>query len=127
MSTIRTARILKIAAGVLVVLVLGYVTVIAWALWDFRKHTYTIHNVPNALIDDATALRLSASALRLHGADPTAYTPGTYWDGVTIGRNEFKPNRVTTYWIHRSPDTPGVVVTLEQHGLDVVCYVGRSK
>ena len=106
---------------------LSYVGILAWALWDFRTRTYTIHDVPNALTDDTTALKLSTSALRLHGADPSAYTAGTYWGGVTVGHNTLNPNRVTTHWLHRSPDTPGLGIALEQHGTDVVCYVTRSK
>jgi hypothetical protein len=127
MRTTRTTRILKFAASVLGFLLLGYVAFVAWALWDFRTHTYTIHGVPNALTDDAAAIRLSASVLRLHGADPAAFTAGTYWGGVTVGHNELHPNRVTTHWIHHAPGTPGLGVALEQHGSDVVCYVTRSK
>lgn len=126
-NTTRTARILTFAASVLGILLLGYIAVILWALWEYRNHTYTIHAVPNALADDATAMRLSASALRLHGADPVAFSAGTYWGGVTVGHNELNPNRVTTYWKHRSPGKHGLSVDLEQHGPDVVCYVGRSK
>ncbi len=93
MSTTRTTRILKFVASILGVLLLGYIACIAKLLWDFRTHTYTIHGVPAALTDDATAMRLSESALRLHGADPAAFTPGTYWGGVTVVRNELDPNR----------------------------------
>lgn len=127
MSTTRTARILKFVASILGVLLLGYIACIAKLLWDFRTHTYTIHGVPAALTDDATAMRLSESALRLHGADPAAFKPGTYWGGVTVGRNELDPNRVSTCWIHRNPERAGLSVALEQHGSDVVCYVTRTK
>jgi len=118
-----STRILKLAACVLGVMVLGYITVIAWVLLEFRTHTYTIRDAPNAFTDDAAILKLSASALLLHGADPAAYFPGTYWGGVNVGHNENNPDRVTTNWI----GTPGFGIALEQQGPDVVCYVTRSK
>lgn len=125
MRTTRITRMMKFAASVLGFLLFGYFAVVAWALWDFR--TYTIHGVPNALSDDAAAIRLSASALRLHGAAPAAFTAGTYWGGVTVGHNELHPNRVTMHWIQHAPGTLGLGVALEQHGSDVVCHVTRSK
>lgn len=127
MRTTRTTRILKFTASVLGFFLLGYLAVVAWALWDFRTHTYTIHGVPNALSDNAAAIRLSASALRLHGADLVTFTAGTFWGGVTVGYNELHPNRATTHWIQHAPGTLRLGVALEQHGSDVVCYVTRSK
>ncbi len=127
MDTNRTARILRFVAGVLGVLVLGYLSVIALVLWEFRTHTYTIHDVPNAFTDDEATLQLSASVLLLHGVDPSSYTPGTFWGGATVGHNSLNPNRVTTCWISHTPGTHGLGVALEQNGHDVVCYVTRSK
>jgi hypothetical protein len=116
-----------VAGGILAVLVLGCVAIVVLALWEFRVHTYTIHSVPGALANNDTALRLAQSALKLHGLEPTNYTPGTYFGGVTVGRNTMDSNRVTTHWIPRSRDIPGFGVALEQHGSDVVCFVARSK
>jgi hypothetical protein len=120
-------RIVKVGAGILGVLLLGYLGIVASALWTFRTHTYTIPSAPGALWDDAAALHLADSALRLHGADPSAYTPGPYSSGVAVGHNTLNSNRVTTYWVPHSATAPGLCVDLEQHGPNVVCYITRSK
>lgn len=127
MSTKRITRSLKVVGCILAVLALAYVGIVASALWDFRVHTYTIHSVPGALTNDDSSLRLAQSALRLHGVDPSDYTAGNYYGGVTVGHNRLNANRVTTHWIPRSHDIPGIGVALEQHGSDVVCFVARSK
>lgn len=127
MSTPKSTRILKVTAAILGIVLLVYLAAAVSAFWAFRTHTYRIPSAPGALSDDITALRLAQSALRLHGADPSAYNPGTYFGGVTVGHNTLDSNRVTTFWIPRSPSVSGLCVDLEQHGLDVVCYVGRAK
>jgi hypothetical protein len=120
-------RTLKIIAGIAGVFAVAYVGIVALILREFRAHTYTIHSFPGALTNDDTALHLAQSALRLHGVDPTNYTPSTYFGGVAVGHNTLNSNRVTTSWIARSPTAPGLCVDLEQHGSDVVCFVSRSK
>jgi len=127
MSSLKTGHLLKVSAGLSGILVLGFLTVVASAFWTSRMHTYELSSAPGALSDDTNALRLAESALRLHGADPSAYTAGTFFGGVTVGRNTSDSNRVTTYWISRPRHAPGFGVTLEQHGSNVVCYVTRSK
>ena len=103
---------MKVAGGILGILVLAYLALVTLALWEFRVHTYTTHSVPNALTNDDTALRLAQSALKLHGLEPTNYTPGTYFGGVTVGRNTLDSNRVSTHWIPRSRDISGFGVAL---------------
>jgi len=127
MSTSKATRVLKVIAWILGILLLGYVGIAVSAFRSYRAHSYTISSVPGGLSDDATVLRLAQSALRLHGTDPSSYTPGTYAGGVTVGHNTVNSNRVTTHWLSRSPNTPGLGVALEQHGSNVVCYVTRLK
>ena len=121
------SRTLKLIAAICGVIFFGYLMLIGFALWEFRTHTYTIRNAPNAFTSDSETLQLSKTALRLHGADPQDFTPGTYWGDKTVGHNELNPNRKTTHWISHSPDTPSFGVALEQEGSNVVCYVTRSK
>ena len=126
MSNRKPMGVLKLIGGFLGLLLLTYAMLLAWALWDSRLHTYTIHSVSGALASDDTALRLARSALRLHGVDPADFTVGNYFEGVTVARNALDTNRVTTRWIPRSKDNPGFGVALEQHGSDVVCFIARG-
>jgi hypothetical protein len=126
-SSSKASRILKVGAVLAGIGLVGFAAAVASARWTFRVHTYTLASAPGGLSDETNVLRLAESALRLHGADPSAYEPGTFSGGAMVGRNTVDSNRVTTYWIPRLPKTPGLGVALEQHGTNVVCYVARSK
>lgn len=127
MSSLKTARLLKVGAGLAGILVLGFLAALASALWIFRVHTYELSSAPGALSDDTNALRLAEAALRLHGVDSSAYTPRPFFWGDTVARGTLSSNWVSTDWISRRPHARGFGVTLEQHGSNVVCYVTMLK
>ena len=130
MSTTRTARILKFVAGILAVFIVGYLGVIALALWDFRERRVTLHTDGVAPLTESQAIELSREALKRVGEDASLFEPATYDHDHAhfYARNTLTPYNGYVLW-HALGAQPryDFSVQLEQVGSDVRCGVGRCK
>ena len=128
MSTTRTARILKFVAGIIAVLIVGYLGVIALAFLDFRERRVTLHTDGIAPLTEPQAIELSREALRRVGEDASLFEPATYDGTHFYARNTLTPYNGYVLW-HALGAQPryDFSVQLEQVGSDVRCGVGRCK
>ena len=130
MSTTRTARLLKFVGGILAVLIVGYLAIIASALWDFRERRVTLHTDGVAPLTESKAIELSREALRRVGEDTNLFEPATYDHEHTqfYARKTLTPYSGYVLW-HALGEPPGYAfsVHLEQVGSEIRCGVGRCK
>ena len=130
MSKSRTARILKFAAGILAVLVVGYLAIVALALWDFRQRRVTLHSDGASPLTESQAIELSREALKRVGEDARLFEPATYDHDNTkfYARNTLTPYNGYVLWHSLGdPSRYAFSVRLEQVGSEVRCGVGRCK
>ena len=130
MSTTRTPRFLKFVASILAVLIAGYLSIIAFALWDFRGRRVTLHTDGVAPLTESKAIELSQEALRRVGEDTNLFEPATYNHEHTqfYARNTLTPYNGYVLW-HALGEPPGYAfsVQLEQVGSEVRCGFRRCK
>ncbi len=130
MSTTRKAHLLKFVAGILAVIIVGYLAIIAYALWEFRERRVTLHADGVAPLTESKAIELSREALRRVGEDTNLFEPATYDHEHTqfYARNTLTPFSGYVLW-RALGERPGYAfsVQLEQVGGEVRCGVGRCK
>jgi hypothetical protein len=128
MSTTRTARILKFIAGILALLVVGWLAVVAEAFWHFRERRVAFHFSSAEPLTEPEAIELSREALRRVGEDATLFDPATYDGTLIYARNTLTPYSGYVLWHQRGENALyEFSVQLEQVGNEVHCGVGRCK
>jgi hypothetical protein len=130
MKTPRTARILKFMAGLLAVLVVGYLVIVALALWGFRDRRVTLPTGSVAPLTESQAIELSREALERVGEDASLFEPASYDHDKTMfyARNTLTPYNGYVLWHLRGERALyQFSVQLEQVGSEVRCGVGRCK
>ena len=75
MNKYRTALILKFAAGILSVFVVGCIAIVALALWDHRERRVTLNTDGASPLNESQAIELSREALKRVGEDASLFEP----------------------------------------------------
>jgi hypothetical protein len=125
MPSLNVTRIWKRIGLLVASLVIAYGALIGWALWDSRGRHVVLNAAPMALQDDSTARDLATSAIRKLG-----YEPADYREDYCRRHMDSEQVVILLGLQHRSgtaPERPGLSLSLDQRGTEVVCTVWRAK
>ncbi len=130
MNKSKTARIVKFAAGLVTLLVFGYLSIVVLALWDFRQRRVTLQAEGTSPLTESQAIELSREALKRVGEDAKLLQPASYGHDNTkfYAHNSLTPFSGYVLWHSLGgPTRCTFSVQLEQVGSEVRCEVGRCK
>ncbi len=131
MNKYRTALILKFAAGILSVFVVGCIAIVALALWDHRERRVTLNTDGASPLNESQAIELSREVLKRVGEDASLFEPAFYDHAdhtKFFARNADTPTRGYVLWHSLGdPRCWNFIVLMEQVASEVHCEVARGE
>lgn len=119
----RLLTVLLVLVGAAAV---GYVSILGYALWDFRERNVVLPARTGQPLTEDQAVELTREALRRVGEDTAQFRPRPY-DGTRLyARNTLTPYSGYVLWASTGSH-PGFCVHLEQASGEIRCGVSRCK